>query len=230
MTQPEQPRTSGRAAGLALFAAVIMIMIGGYSRPSQPLCDHQRQVHVIIANHAYEPDVTDWGWIHLILGMVVALSGFYVLSGRLWARIIGITLALDAIANFFFIPYYPAWSVLIIALDVFVIWHSRPTAANESSTDGVTPLHADEAGRRRHGGRPPAAARRSCKTVNGLLTRNGSWRRALAGGSFHRPGRRAAGSPKMTGKPIRRQREGTTPAQGMPTRIRRAVSDGESVR
>ena len=67
--------------------------------------------------------MTGWGWIHLILGIVVALAGFYVLSGRLWARIIGITMALfSAIANFFFIPYYPVWSVLIIALDVFVIW------------------------------------------------------------------------------------------------------------
>ena len=54
---------------------------------------------------------------------MVALAGFYVLSGRLWARIIGITLAVfSAIANFFFIPYYPVWSVLIIALGDFAIW------------------------------------------------------------------------------------------------------------
>jgi hypothetical protein len=46
-----------------------------------------------------------------------------LLSGRTWARVVGITLAvLSAIANFLFIPYYPFWSLLIIALDVLVIW------------------------------------------------------------------------------------------------------------
>jgi hypothetical protein len=51
------------------------------------------------------------------------LAGLAVFSGAPWARVVGITLAvLSAIANFFFIPYYPIWAVLIIALDVAVIW------------------------------------------------------------------------------------------------------------
>jgi hypothetical protein len=78
--------------------------------------------------------VTSWGWIHLIGGVVVALAGFFVFSGALWARSIGIVLAgLSAIANFLFIPYYPFWSLLMIALDVFVIWalavHGREVPA-----------------------------------------------------------------------------------------------------
>jgi hypothetical protein len=53
----------------------------------------------------------------------VALAGWGLLSGRAWARVVGITLAaLSAIANFLFLPYYPFWSLLIIALDVLVIW------------------------------------------------------------------------------------------------------------
>ena len=45
------------------------------------------------------------------------------MSGRLWGRLVGIVLAvLSMIANFLFVPYYPVWSLLIIALDVFVIW------------------------------------------------------------------------------------------------------------
>jgi hypothetical protein len=63
------------------------------------------------------------GWIHMILGVIVALAGFGLLAGRTWARAVGITLAvLSAIANFMFIPYHPFWALLVIALDVFVIW------------------------------------------------------------------------------------------------------------
>jgi hypothetical protein len=71
--------------------------------------------------------------IQLIAGLIVLLAGFYVMRGALWARIVGITLAsLSAIANFFFIPFYPFWALLIITLDIFVIWalaaHGRALA------------------------------------------------------------------------------------------------------
>jgi hypothetical protein len=66
--------------------------------------------------------------------VVVAVAGFFVFSGAAWARAIGIVLAgVSAIANFLFIPYYPFWSLLMIALDIFVIWalavHRREVAA-----------------------------------------------------------------------------------------------------
>ena len=76
----------------------------------------------------FDIDTTGWGWIHLIAGIVVAIANIYVFSGATWARVVGITLALlSAIANFFFVPYYPFWSLLMIALAVWVIWAlSRP--------------------------------------------------------------------------------------------------------
>ena len=78
---------------------------------------------VATGNYVFKFDVTTWGWVHLLGGVVVALAGVSVMSGRTWARVIGIILAvLSALANFTFIPYYPVWSLLIIALDVFVIW------------------------------------------------------------------------------------------------------------
>jgi hypothetical protein len=91
----EEQATPSPAIGLILFAAVMM----------------------------FQFDITTWGWIHLILGIVVALAGVGLLAGRSWARVVGITLAvLSAIANFMFIPHYPFWALLVIALDVFVIW------------------------------------------------------------------------------------------------------------
>ena len=75
------------------------------------------------ANYPYGGNVKTWGWIVLIAGVIVLLAGFYVMTGALWARIVGITLAsLSALANFFFIPFYPFWSLMIITLDIFVIW------------------------------------------------------------------------------------------------------------
>ena len=78
-------------------------------------------------------DVTAWGWIHLIAGIVVLLAGFALFSGAVWARTVGVILALvSAIANFAWLPYYPVWSILIIAVDIAVIWaltvHGRDIA------------------------------------------------------------------------------------------------------
>jgi hypothetical protein len=53
----------------------------------------------------------------------VAFAGWGLLSGRTWARVVALTVALlSALANFLFIPYYPFWALLLITLDIFVIW------------------------------------------------------------------------------------------------------------
>jgi hypothetical protein len=117
----EEP--SGWAVGFTVFAAVMMMMAGAFQALAGLIAIFENDFYVATRNYLYEFDVTTWGWIHLILGVIVALAGFGLLSGATWARVVGITLAsLSAIANFLFIPYYPFWSLLIIALDVFVIW------------------------------------------------------------------------------------------------------------
>src|SRR4029077_7507420 len=71
----------------------------------------------------FEFDVTTWGWIHLLLGILVAAAGVFVLVGQVWARTVGVIVAtFSAVVNFAWLPYYPVWGVIIIALDVFVIW------------------------------------------------------------------------------------------------------------
>jgi hypothetical protein len=113
----------GWAAGFIVFAAVMMMMTGVFQALAGLIAIFQNEFYVQTRNYLFKFDVTTWGWIHLIVGIVVALAGWGLLSGRTWARVVGITLAvLSAVANFLFIPYYPFWSLLIIALDVFVIW------------------------------------------------------------------------------------------------------------
>ena len=114
---------SSWAAGGAIFAATIMIMVGIFQALAGIAAIANDEFFVVTRNYTFDLDVTAWGWIHLILGIVVALAGFYLLMGRAWAGIVAITLAVfSAISQFFFIPYYPWWALLIIALDVFVIW------------------------------------------------------------------------------------------------------------
>ena len=81
-------------------------------------------------NYTFDLDVSGWAWIHLIVGALVAITGFSLFAGRTWAAVAAIVLAmLSAITNFFFIPYYPFWSLLVIAIDVWIIWAlTRPGA------------------------------------------------------------------------------------------------------
>jgi hypothetical protein len=111
------------AVGAIMFAGIMMVMNGIFSAISGIVALAKEDFYVVLPNYVVELDATTWGWIHLIMGIVVALAGFSVLTGKTWARVIGIlVVSLSAIANFAFIPYYPIWSLLIIAIDVVVIW------------------------------------------------------------------------------------------------------------
>lgn len=120
-------RPTGRAtawgSGMTLFAAAMMIVNGLWHALAGLAALFRDEVFVTTPEYLYAFDLTGWGWIHLLLGITVAIAGFAVTRGLLWARMTGIALAsLSLIANFLFIPYYPVWSLLIIALDVAVIW------------------------------------------------------------------------------------------------------------
>jgi hypothetical protein len=115
--------TSGWAVGFILFAAIMMIMVGVFQAFQGLVAIFENEFYVATRNYLFQFDATTWGWIHLVVGLLVAFAGWGLLSGRTWARVVAITLALlSAVANFLFIPYYPFWSLLIITLDIFVIW------------------------------------------------------------------------------------------------------------
>jgi hypothetical protein len=98
-------------------------MIGIFQAIAGLVAIVENEFYVATRNYLFQFDATTWGWIHLIGGLIIVFAGWGLLSGRTWARVVGITLAvLSAIANFAFIPYYPFWALIIIALDVLVIW------------------------------------------------------------------------------------------------------------
>nr|WP_232838016.1 hypothetical protein [Streptomyces atratus] len=80
-------------------------------------------VFVATRNYVFQFSLTGWGWIHLILGIVIVLAGCALLTGAAWARVVGIVLAgLSALANFLWLPFYPFWAIVLIAINVFILW------------------------------------------------------------------------------------------------------------
>jgi len=111
------------ANGLSIFAAAMMVITGFWQVLAGLAALLNDKVYVTTPGYIYSFDLTAWGWIHLLLGILVVCAGVAVFFGQMWARVVGIMLAsLSMIANFLFIPHYPIWSLTIIALDVAVIW------------------------------------------------------------------------------------------------------------
>ena len=122
-TPPGARPVSGWAVGFSAFAGAIMIMIGIFQFFEGLAAVANDSFFVVGNNYTYNLDTTAWGWIHMIIGVIVFAAGLGIFSGATWARVVGITVAvISAIANFFYIPYYPVWAVLLIALCVIVIW------------------------------------------------------------------------------------------------------------
>jgi hypothetical protein len=123
MSQTSERPHSAVASGLIVFAAVAMIMIGVFQVVQALVALFNDDFYVVGQKWVFEFDLTTWGWIHLIVGSGIAVAGFFVLNGAVWARVVGIGVAgINAVLNFMWLPYYPIWSLLIIALDVLVIW------------------------------------------------------------------------------------------------------------
>ncbi|MGW6543497.1 DUF7144 family membrane protein [Streptomyces massasporeus] len=116
-------RHGAAAAGLMIFAAVMLMLAGilGIMRGISAIAEDQ--VFVTTPNYVFSFDLTGWGWIHLALGVVAVLVSVGLFQASTWARVLGVGIAgLVLIANFLSLPAYPVWSVVMIAMTAFIIW------------------------------------------------------------------------------------------------------------
>jgi hypothetical protein len=133
-TQDEQratePEVSGWAFGAIAFAATMAVLIGTFQIMEGLVAIINDEFYVVARNYTFDLDVSAWGWIHLIIGVVMLIVGFGLYSRAQWAGVAAIVIAmLSAVSNFFFIPYYPIWAVLLIGLNIWIIWAlTRPGA------------------------------------------------------------------------------------------------------
>jgi hypothetical protein len=130
----QQDNRSGWAVGYIMFASFILIMIGIFHAIDGLAAIINNDVYAHIGDYIFKFNVTTWGWIHLIGGIIVLIAGFSLYGGAVWARTVGVIVALiSAIAAFASLPYAPVWSIILIVLDVAVIWaltmHGRDAAA-----------------------------------------------------------------------------------------------------
>ncbi len=114
---------SGWAVGWAGFAGIMLIIIGAMDFIQGLVAVINDEFYVIGQEWVFEFDVTAWGWIHMILGIVLVMSGFGIFSGNVAARAVGVAVAgIAAVINFAWLPYFPVWSIIIIAICIAVIW------------------------------------------------------------------------------------------------------------
>lgn len=117
----EQP--SGWAAGYAGFAGVVLVVVGFFQACAGVVALVDDEFFVIGQEWVFKLDTTSWGWVHLILGVVVLASGFGIFTGNVAARTVGVIAAMiSAVANFLWLPWYPVWATIVIALDIAIIW------------------------------------------------------------------------------------------------------------
>lgn len=116
-------RPSGWAVGWITFAAFMMLLIGGFHAIVGLVAIINDTFYVAGKEYVFQFDRTTWGWIHLILGVVIFLAGFGLFSGAVWARTVGVIMAvISALVGFAWLPWYPIWGIIIIAMAVAVIW------------------------------------------------------------------------------------------------------------
>ena len=132
MSEPQYTRQepSGWAMSGVVFAASMLTLIGSFQVIAGLVAIFNDEFFVVARNYTFDLDTTAWGWIHLLLGILLVVTGFGLFSRQAWAGVTAIVLVmLTAVENFFFIPYYPFWSIIVIALSVWVIWAlTRPGA------------------------------------------------------------------------------------------------------
>ncbi|HBW20934.1 MAG: hypothetical protein ACLPN6_09885 [Streptosporangiaceae bacterium] len=118
----EEAGGAGAWAG-SMLAGVLMIISGLCGVLGGIAALARKQYFVASTSYEFHWSISGWGWTLLILGIVLCLAGVGVFFGMAWARVAGVILAVfSVVANFLFIPYYPVWSIILIAVDVFIIW------------------------------------------------------------------------------------------------------------
>ncbi|MGH3366124.1 MAG: DUF7144 family membrane protein [Nocardioidaceae bacterium] len=116
-------RFSSGAVGVIAFAAILMV-IGGVFHAVQGLVALLSDGFYIAGeDYIFQFSLTTWGWINLIVGALVLLAGIALFQGAMWARIVGVILvSVSLVASFLWMPYYPLWSLTVVAFDLFVVW------------------------------------------------------------------------------------------------------------
>jgi hypothetical protein len=126
-------RTPSAWAGWVVFAGTMAVIVGVFNVIQGLVALFDDQYFVVARGDLLLLDFTTWGWVHLLVGVIMLLVGFGIIRGSPWGLVAGVVIAgVQAILQLGFLAAYPVWSILIIALDVVVIYallvHGRELA------------------------------------------------------------------------------------------------------
>jgi hypothetical protein len=110
--------------GFVLFGGLMLVMMGAFQAIEGFVALFKDDYYLVSRSGlVLSVDYTTWGWTHLLIGLVAVLAGIGILLGQMWARVVGIVIAvISAFANLAFIAAYPLWCTIVIATDVLVIY------------------------------------------------------------------------------------------------------------
>ena len=110
--------------GWLVFAGLMLMMVGAFQAIDGLVALFKDEVYLVRPDGlVVNVDYTAWGWVHLLLGILLIAAGAAVFSGRVWGRTVGVMAAIvSAVLNFAYIQSYPVWSLLIIAVDIIIVY------------------------------------------------------------------------------------------------------------
>ena len=117
--------SSKSMAGWIGFAGILMLIIGSIDFFQGLIALFEDEYFIVTASGFLAVDLTAWGWIMLIWGVLLVLAGLGLLSGQEWARWFAIVVvSINFIAQLGFLgnSQYPLWSLTVIALDMVVLY------------------------------------------------------------------------------------------------------------
>lgn len=118
-----RPAAGGEYSGWIAFAGVMMFILGSLDALWGLAGILNDEVVVVGGQGSLILDITTWGWVHFILGSIVALSGVGLLMGNTAARVVGIVfVTINAIAQIVWFPAAPLWAFLMIILDTVILY------------------------------------------------------------------------------------------------------------
>src|SRR6476469_2658569 len=121
--QSSRPPAGGQRSTWIAFAGVMMVILGFLDAIWGLAAIANDEIVVVGGHGALIFDITTWGWVQLILGALLGLTGLGLLVGNPVARVFGIgLLALNAVMQIVWFPAAPLWAFLMIILDVVIIY------------------------------------------------------------------------------------------------------------
>jgi hypothetical protein len=114
---------SGPSAGGVGIGGVISMLAGLLAFFTGLAAVVKQSFFTSLPNYAYRWNVHGWGWVLLVLGVLLFAAGATQLLGMGFGKIAAVGLAvLTAVAAFLFLPYTPVWATIVVALSALAIW------------------------------------------------------------------------------------------------------------